>query len=208
MALRAENAELKRRPGLDSRNSSKPPSTDSPFAKPAPKSLRGKSGRKPGGQPGHLGSTLAQAADPNQRSRHEPARGAGCGSDLADGPEVGMEKRQGLICRRRGGGDRASAHRAPLRVWGDHRGTALQGVSALVEDRPWRTAIVLYRTWSSSCRRNVPPKRWPSCSAPRVGGHCRRDVRALRRRLDGFLDALRERIVESISAGSTRPGRE
>ena len=41
-ALEAENAELKRRLGMDSTNSSKPPSSDSPFTKPAPKSLRRK----------------------------------------------------------------------------------------------------------------------------------------------------------------------
>jgi anti-sigma-K factor RskA len=38
--LEAENAELKRQLRLNSRNSSKPPSSDSPFVKPAPKSLR------------------------------------------------------------------------------------------------------------------------------------------------------------------------
>lgn len=51
--LRAQVAELTARLGQSSRNSSKPPSSDSPFAKPAPKSLRRRSGRKPGGQPGH-----------------------------------------------------------------------------------------------------------------------------------------------------------
>ena len=49
--LRGDVAELKRQLGQDSRNSSKPPSSDSPFTKPAPKSLRRNSGRKPGGQP-------------------------------------------------------------------------------------------------------------------------------------------------------------
>src|SRR5438874_2620737 len=92
--LEAENAELKRQLGQNSRNSSKPPSSDSPFVKPAPKSLRRKSGRKPGGQIGHPGSTLAQVADSNERLRHEPGSCAGCGTDLADAPEVGMEKRQ------------------------------------------------------------------------------------------------------------------
>jgi len=48
--LEAEVAELRRQVGQNSRNSSKPPSSDSPFIKPAPRSLRRKSGRKPGGQ--------------------------------------------------------------------------------------------------------------------------------------------------------------
>ena len=62
-ALRDEVAELKRQVGQNSRNSSKPPSSDSPFTKPAPRSLRRRSGRKPGGQPGHPGSPLALVAD-------------------------------------------------------------------------------------------------------------------------------------------------
>ena len=81
-ALRAEVAELKRQLGMNSQNSSKPPSSDSPFDKPAPKSLRRKSGRKPGGQPGHPGSTLAMVDDPDEVRRHEPGPCAGCGADL------------------------------------------------------------------------------------------------------------------------------
>ena len=92
--LKTEVAELRRQLGQTSRNSSKPPSSDSPFVKPAPKSLRGKSGRKPGGQPGHRGSRLAQVADPNERLRHEPGPCSGCGADLMEAPEVGMERRQ------------------------------------------------------------------------------------------------------------------
>jgi transposase len=93
--LRAENAELKRRLGMNSTNSSKPPSSDSPFVKPAPKSLRRKSGRKPGGQPGHPGSTLSLVTDPDERVRHEPAGLClGCGTALAAAPEVGVERRQ------------------------------------------------------------------------------------------------------------------
>ena len=93
-ALRAETAELKRRLGMDSTNSSKPPSSDSPFVKPAPKSLRRPSGRTPGGQPGHPGSTLALVDNPNTRVRHKPGPCGGCGADLADAPEVGVERRQ------------------------------------------------------------------------------------------------------------------
>src|SRR2546421_3917918 len=92
-ALRAENAELKRQLGMNSQNSSKPPSSDSPFDKPAPKSLRGKSCRKPGGQPGHPGATLTLVDDPDDRRRHEPGMCGGCGADLTGAEEVGVERR-------------------------------------------------------------------------------------------------------------------
>lgn len=143
--LRAENSELRRQLGLDSRNSSKPPSSDSPFTKPTPKSLRGKSGRKPGGQPGHPGSTLRLIDDPKERLRHEPGPCAGCGADLAGAPEVGMERRQvvdlppmkaevtehQLIARRCLCGTTTC-------------GTAPEGVSAPVQYGPRITAIILY----------------------------------------------------------------
>ena len=92
--LEAEVADLRRQLGQNSTNSSRPPSSDSPFAKPAPKSLRRRTGRKPGGQPGHPGSTLALVNNPNQRRRHEPDACTGCGASLAGAPEVGMERRQ------------------------------------------------------------------------------------------------------------------
>ncbi|MGH2842454.1 MAG: DUF6444 domain-containing protein [Solirubrobacteraceae bacterium] len=59
--LRAEIVELKARLAANSRNSSRPSSTDG-FSKPAvdPKkrSVRRSSGRKPGGQEGHGGARL------------------------------------------------------------------------------------------------------------------------------------------------------
>ena len=143
--LRAENAELKRRLGMNSTNSSKPPSSDSPFTKPAPKSLRRNSGRKPGGQPGHPGSTLALVADPNARVRHEPGACAACGAHLTGAPEVGMERRQvfdlppitvrvtehQLIARRCACGTTT-------------RGAAPEGVTGPVQYGPRITAIILY----------------------------------------------------------------
>lgn len=87
--LEAENAELRRRLGTDSGNSSKPPSSDGPD-KAAPTSLRRKSGRKSGGQPGRAGGRLAQVADPDHMVVHRPAVCGGCTGTLgADAPVVG-----------------------------------------------------------------------------------------------------------------------
>ena len=52
--LQAQARQLQDQLAKNSRNSSKPPSTDG-FQKPAPKSLRKKSSRPSGGQPGHVG---------------------------------------------------------------------------------------------------------------------------------------------------------
>ena len=54
LVLMARIDELERRLSLTSRDSNKPPSSDG-YRKPAPKSLRGKSVRPSGGQPGHAG---------------------------------------------------------------------------------------------------------------------------------------------------------
>lgn len=86
-------AELEARLGMSSRNSSKPPSSDG-LAKPAPKSLRQKSGRGPGRPKGQAGFTLEPVADPKHRRRHEPHACAGCGGDLAGARVVGVESRQ------------------------------------------------------------------------------------------------------------------
>jgi hypothetical protein len=92
--LEAENAELRRRLGLNSTNSSKPPSSDG-LARPKHKPGRG-SGRRPGKQPGSSGSTLGLVADPDYTMVPRPDRCANpvCGAGLATAPEYGRQRRQ------------------------------------------------------------------------------------------------------------------
>ncbi len=94
--LRRELKELKARLALNSTNSSKPPSTDG-LAKPVPKSLRTKTGRRPGGQPGHPGKTLQPVARPDHVVAHALDRctcGLCGGCSLRQQPVLDYEKRQ------------------------------------------------------------------------------------------------------------------
>ena len=88
-------SELEARLKQNPRNSSRPPSSEG-LAKPAPRprSLRKRSGRKPGGQDGHNGTTLAQVARPDREIRHEPGCCRRCGAALACRPVTGVERRQ------------------------------------------------------------------------------------------------------------------
>ncbi|MDP9791939.1 hypothetical protein J2S43_000451 [Catenuloplanes nepalensis] len=91
--LEAENAELRRRLGQNPRNSHLPPSSQG-LDKPAPKSLRGRTGRRSGGQDGHPGRTLRQVDDPDDVVCHEPVACGGCGGGLADAPMAAVTRRQ------------------------------------------------------------------------------------------------------------------
>lgn len=77
----------------NSRNSSKPPSSDG-LGKPNPRSQRTRTGRKPGGQDGHPGSTLKLVADPHRTVTHEPDRCRSCGDGLLLAPVTAIERRQ------------------------------------------------------------------------------------------------------------------
>jgi transposase len=93
-ALSARVKELEDRLGKDSHNSSKPPSSDGLAKKPAPKSLRGKSGRRPGGQPGHRGYTLELSEHPDRTILHAPTSCRHCGASLLAAPLQDTERRQ------------------------------------------------------------------------------------------------------------------
>jgi hypothetical protein len=64
--LHSQVADLAAQVKSNLRNSSKPPSSDG-LAKPAPKSLRGMSGRKPGRPKGQPGATMQLSEDPDLR---------------------------------------------------------------------------------------------------------------------------------------------
>jgi transposase len=91
--LQSQVADLAAQVKTNSRNSSKPPSSDGP-AKPAPKSLRGKSGRKPGRPKGQPGATMELTGHPDKKVRHRPAKCGRCGKSLKNAPVTAVERRQ------------------------------------------------------------------------------------------------------------------
>jgi transposase len=94
-ALRAEVAQLRRRLDLDSSTSSKPPSSDGLRKKPrVAGSLRGRSGKKSGGQVGHKGDTLRQVETPDRVVRHEAQACLHCRARLTASMERSVERRQ------------------------------------------------------------------------------------------------------------------
>jgi len=89
-------AELERRLGKDSSNSSRPPSLDAPWSKqPAKKrSSRVRSGRKPGKQPGSASSSRSLVDDPDERLEIHPDRCGSCDASLRRAEEHGRQRRQ------------------------------------------------------------------------------------------------------------------
>lgn len=92
--LEARVSALEARLAQDSHNSAMPPSRD-PVRR--PRSLRGQSGKPPGGQPGHGGRTLALRATPDAAVTHAPAHCHACGAAFRGMPnaeDVSAERRQ------------------------------------------------------------------------------------------------------------------
>jgi Transposase IS66 family len=69
------------------------PSSDG-LGKPAPKSLRKKTGRRPGRPKGQPGATMELTDRPDYVIRHEPPACRRCGAGLAGARETGTERRQ------------------------------------------------------------------------------------------------------------------
>lgn len=102
VAAQAERiAELERRLSADSSNSSRPPSSDAPWEKKSAKkrSLRGRSGRKPGKQPGASSVSRSLVDDPDRTVVIEPDQCRECARPLADATESARERRQVVDAR-------------------------------------------------------------------------------------------------------------
>jgi hypothetical protein len=190
-------AELEARLRQNPRNSSRPPSSEG-LAKPAPRSLRKNSGRKPGGQDGHKGTTLAQVLRPDRQVRHEPGCCGRCGAGLAGRPVTAVERRQvfdlppvraevtehQLIERECGCGQRT-------------RAAAPAGAEAPAQYGP-RTAAVIVNQHAGQF---LSQDRTPLALAELFGIPCSSGtVAALTARAAGHLEEFTGRVREQIAA--------
>ena len=94
LAQEARIAELERRLGRNSSNSGKPPSSDGLNKPPRVSSLRERSGKKTGGQPGHPGETLRRSETPDAFVDHYPAHCDACGASLTEAMAISFVSRQ------------------------------------------------------------------------------------------------------------------
>ena len=85
-------ADLLKKSNKNSGNSHKPPSTDS-FKKPI-QNNREQSGKNPGAQPGHKGSTLIMVDNPDQIILHKANNTCSCGRSLRHQPVLNVQRRQ------------------------------------------------------------------------------------------------------------------
>jgi transposase len=200
-------AELEAQLRQNPRNSSKPPSSEG-LGKPAPRSLRTKSGRKPGGQDGHKGATLMQVARPDREIRHEPGACRGCGADLAGRPVTGVERRQvfdlppvrvevtehQLIERECGCGQRT-------------RAAAPKGADAPACYGPRIGAIIVYLYLGQFLSQQRTAQALAELfGAPLSSGTVAALAARVAGRLDGFLERAREQVAASDVAGFDETG--
>ena len=204
---REQVAELEARLNQTPRNSSRPPSGEG-LGKPAPRSLRKKSGRKPGGQDGHEGRTLMQTARPDREVPHEPACCGRCGAGLAGRPVTGVERRQVLdlppvVVR-------VTEHQLIERECGcGHRtrAAAPAGADGPVQYGPRIAAIIIYLyTGQFLSKKRTAQALAELFGVPLSQGTVAGITARAAGRLGGFLERAREEIAASAVAGFDETG--
>jgi transposase len=153
-SLRARVVALEARVLKNSRNSSKPPSSDGPAKSAARKrSLRERSGRAPGGQVGHEGAALAQAAEPDAVVDHFPVECPECGGELGVGAQVvSVQRRQVFeLPEIRAVVTEHRVVKVRCSCGGEASGEAPAGVVAPVQYGPRLRAAVLYLYQAQFC---------------------------------------------------------
>ena len=151
-ALRQRVQELERSAGLNSSNSGKPPSTDGlgkpPTEPKRTQSLRGRSGKRSGGQPGHKGHTLRPKANPDHVEDHWPGQCQDCGAELSAADQVGEPVRRQVFDLPAPAPLEATEHRAHACVCGQcgtrTRAAFPEGVKAPTQYGPRISAVVVY----------------------------------------------------------------
>lgn len=93
VVLQAQVADLAARVRQNSKNSSRPLSSDG-LGGSAPEPLRKKTGRRPGRPTGQPGAAMQLTDRPDHLVRHVPGCCAGCGGSLDGAAETGVERRQ------------------------------------------------------------------------------------------------------------------
>jgi transposase len=204
---REQIGELEARLRQTPRNSSRPPSSEG-LGKPAPRSLRKKSGRRPGGQDGHEGRTLMQVARPDREERHEPESCGQCGAGLAGRPVTGVERRQvfdvppvkiqvtehQLVERECRCGQRT-------------RGAAPDGADAPVQYGPRAGAIIVYLYIGQFLSRKRTAQALAELfGTPLSAGTVAALTARAAGKLDAFLQQVREEITASAVAGFDETG--
>jgi transposase len=202
-------AELEARVRQTPRNSSRPPSSEGLDKPPPQRSLRKRTGRKPGGQDGHEGTTLAQVAPPDLKVRHEPGRCGRCGAGLGRRPVTGVERRQVFDLPL--GQVEVTEHQLIERECGcGHRtkAAAPQGAEAPVQYGPRIAAIIVYLYMGQFLSKERTARmRSPRCSASRCRpGRWHALTARAAGKLGGFLEQARAQITAAEVAGFDETG--
>jgi transposase len=190
------------------RNSSRPPSSEGLDKPPPRRSLRKKTGRKPGGQDGHDGSTLAQVARPDREVRHEPGCCGRCGAGLAGRPVTGVERRQ--VFDLPDVAVTVTEHQLIERVCrcGQRtKGMATSGAEAPVQYGPRIAAIIVYLYAGQFLSKDRTAQALAELfGIPLSSGTVAGITARAAGRLDGFLERVRDNIAAAEVAGFDETG--